>query len=103
VQGQYLLAAIGDPLARGWNLLGLGNTTVTTGFLNSTETVKPILLAKVGMVVTSHIVSIAMAHVLAGRFVQKRRDLVLLQLFLCILMVLYTFFGLWLLSTPRGA
>lgn len=103
VQVQYLAAALGDPMARGWNILNLGAIKVTTGFLNTTETVKPILLAKASIVVISHIVSIAMAHILAGRFVSRRRDLALLQLFLCVLMIFYTFFGLWLLSTPRGA
>lgn len=103
VQSQYLLAAFGDPLSKGWNLLNLGSIRITTGFLNTTITVRPILLASVTMVVLSHIVSIAMAHVLAGRFVSTRKDLALLQIFLCILMIFYTFFGLWLLSTPRGA
>ncbi|MGC1503626.1 MAG: hypothetical protein WA782_05740 [Sulfitobacter sp.] len=103
VQIQYLAATLGDPLARGWNLFGLGDFRVTTGFLNSTETVRPILLINVGAVVFSHIVSIAMAHHLSGRFAHTRRDLILIQLFLSILMILYTMFGLWLLSTPRGA
>ena len=103
VQVQYLAATLGDPLARGWNLFGLGSLRVTTGFLNSTVTVKPILLTNVAAVVGSHIVSIAMAHHLSGRFSTKRRDLILIQLFLSILMICYTIFGLWLLSTPRGA
>lgn len=103
VQIQYLIATLGDPLARGWNLFGLGGFRVTTGFLNSTETVKPILLINVAAVVISHIVSIAMAHHVSGRFAKTRRDLILIQLFLSILMIFYTIFGLWLLSTPRGA
>lgn len=103
VQIQYLAATLGDPLARGWNLFGLGDLRVTTGFLNSTETVKPILLANVAAVVISHIISIAMAHHLSGRFAKTRKGLILIQLFLSILMIFYTIFGLWLLSTPRGA
>lgn len=103
VQIQYLAATLGDPLARGWNLFGLGDVRVTTGFLNSTDTVKPILLTNVAAVVASHIISIALAHTLSGRFTTARRDLILLQLFLSILMICYTIFGLWLLSTPRGA
>ncbi|MGC1497870.1 MAG: hypothetical protein WA790_18845, partial [Sulfitobacter sp.] len=103
VQIQYLAATLGDPLARGWNLFGLGGVRVTTGFLNSTETVKPILLSNVAAVVISHIVSIAMAHHLSGRFAKTRKELILIQLFLSVLMIIYTIFGLWLLSTPRGA
>lgn len=103
VQIQYLVATMADPLARGWNLFGLGGFRVTTGFLNSTEGVKPILLMNVGAVVISHIISIAMTHHLSGRIANTRRDLILIQLLLSALMIAYTIFGLWLLSTPRGA
>lgn len=102
VQIQYLAATIGDPLAKGWNLFGLGRLTVTTGFLNSMESVRPILLTNVSVVVASHILSVIMAHRLAGRFCVTRRNLLLLQSGLSLLMIVYTIFGLWLLSTPRG-
>jgi hypothetical protein len=35
--------------------------------------------------------------------VSSRRDVVMLQLGLSILMIFYTIFGLWLLASPRGA
>ena len=103
VQSQYLAATLGDPLARGANLLGLSGMRVTTGFLNTPDTVRLILLTNVGAVVTSHIVSVLMAHTLAGTLVTGRRNLVLIQIGLSALMIAYTLFGLWLLSTPRGA
>lgn len=103
VQSQYLAATLGDPMAKGWNLFGLGQIRVTTGFLNTTDTVRSILLTKVAAVVISHIVSVIMAHRLAGDFAATRRDLILLQIGLSALMIAYTLFGLWLLSTPRGA
>ena len=103
VQVQVLAATLADPFARGWSLFGLGDVRVTTGFLNSTETVRPILLTNVATVVISHILSVVMAHSLAGRFAQNRRSVILLQVGLSVLMIAYTVFGLWLLSTPRGA
>ena len=102
VQVQVLAATLADPFARGWSLFGLGDVRVTTGFLNSTETVRPILLTNVATVVISHILSVVMAHSLA-RFAQNRRSVILLQVGLSVLMIAYTVFGLWLLSTPRGA
>lgn len=103
VQSQYLAATLADPLAKGWNLFGLGRITVSTGFLNSMDNVRPILLANVFVIVASHVLSVIMTHRLAGRFCHTRRDLLLIQCGLGILMIVYTIFGLWLLSTPRGA
>jgi hypothetical protein len=103
VQVQYLTATIADPLAGGRNLFGLGRSTVTVGFLNSLESVRPILLTKVFAIILSHILSVIMAHRLAARFCNTRRDLLLIQCGVSLLMIVYTIFGLWLLSTPRGA
>ena len=103
VQVQYLAATIADPLAKGWNLFGLGRLTVTVGFLNSMESVRQILLTIVFAIISSHVLSVIMAHRLAARFCNTRRDLLLIQCGLSLLMIIYTIFGLWLLSTPRGA
>lgn len=103
VQIQYFAATLADPLAKGWDLFGLTSVRVTTGFLNTMETVRPILLTNVFAVVLSHVLSVAMADRLAGNFSTTRRDTILLQLGLSALMIGYTLFGLWLLSTPRGA
>lgn len=103
VQIQYVLATLGDPLARGWNILGFGGIRITTGFLFTPATVKAIWLTQVFAVVFSHIVSVLMAHLLASRLADRRQDIILLQIGLSLLMIAYTFFGLWLLSAPRGA
>jgi len=103
VQIQVLVATWADPLAQGWNLFGLASFRVTTGFLNSITTVKPILLTNVFVVVLSHMIAVVLAHRLAGTLYATRRDVVLVQVGLSIFMLFYTLFGLWLLSTPRGA
>lgn len=103
VQIQYVTVTLGDPFAKGWNLFGLSSTPVTTGFLNTAETVKTIWLTQATVVVVSHILSVLMAHHLASRFARGGRDIMLLQLGISVLMVAYTVFGLWLLASPRGA
>ena len=100
---QYLAATIADPLAKGWNLFGFGRLTVTVGFLNSMESVRQILLTIVFVIISSHVLSVIMSHRLAARFCNTRRDLILIQFGLSLLMIIYTIFGLWLISTPRGA
>lgn len=102
VDGQYVLAALSDPLHRGDDLLGLGHHSVTTGFLFRPGPVKVIWLTQAGAVVIGHIIAIMLAHVLALRMMGDRRSAVLSQVPLALFMVGYTFFGLWLLASPRG-
>ena len=102
VDGQYLLAAFGDPLARGANFLGLGDIRVTTGFLNAVETVRPIWLTQAGLVVAGHILAVVIAHSRALELFRTARNAALSQIPMGLFMVLYTWFGLWLLAAPRG-
>lgn len=102
VNGQYALAALNDPLARGDSLLGLGTFYVTTGFFNAQDSVRVIWLCQASAVVIGHILAILMAHFLALRHFETNRRATLSQLPLAVFMVLYTLFGLWLLAAPRG-
>ncbi len=103
VDAQYALAAASDPLARGDDLLGLGTFYVTTGFFNTQGTVKVIWLSQAGAVVIGHVLAILLAHGLALRLYGDPKRALLSQLPLALFMVAYTFFGLWLLASPRGA
>ncbi|MFD3189999.1 hypothetical protein ACFMPD_06960 [Sedimentitalea sp. HM32M-2] len=102
VDGQYVLAALNDPLARGDDLLGRGASYVTTGFFNTPDSVRLIWLTQAAAVVIGHVLAVAMAHVLALRQFGTRRLATLSQTPLAVFMVLYTLFGLWLLASPRG-
>lgn len=95
VDGQYVLALIGE-----W--LGLGHRHVTTGFLNRADSVRVLWLTQAGTVVLGHVIAILLAHELALRLFGKRWRAVLSQAPLAAFMVAYTFFGLWLLASPRG-
>ncbi|GHF51372.1 hypothetical protein GCM10017056_23840 [Seohaeicola zhoushanensis] len=103
VDGQYALIAGSDPLARGWDLLGLGTFYVTTGFFNTTATVKVIFLTQAGAVIVGHMLSVVLAHAIALRAFPSPRRALLSQLPMAAFMVAYTLFGLWLLASPRGA
>lgn len=102
VDGQYALKAVSDPLARGDDLLGLGQFYVTTGFFNTQATVRAIWLTQAGAVVLGHVIAILLAHALALHAFGSTRRATLSQAPLAIFMVLYTVFGLWLLASPRG-
>jgi hypothetical protein len=107
VDAQYALAAASDPLARGADYLGLGSFYVTTGFFNTHDSVRLIWLSQAGVVVTGHILAVILTHAIALRHFGLGRNAAfsagLSQVPLAIFMILYTFFGLWLLASPRGA
>ncbi|WP_370304187.1 hypothetical protein [Pseudooceanicola sp.] len=103
VDGQYALNALNDPYATGADLLGLGPVSVTTGFVNTRDSVRAIFLTQAGAVVVGHVLAIILAHALAVRAFGSSRRALISQAPLAVFMVLYTFFGLWLLAAPRGA
>ena len=100
VNGQYLVLALNDPLAAGWNLLGLDGVHVTTSFLNHLEPVIVIWGFQTAVIVAGHVVGIVMAHRIALDLCPDPAQAFRGQVFLAALMVMYTVFGLWLLSTP---
>ena len=65
VNGQYTIAAASDPLHTGANLLNLKPYFVTTGFMNTHETVEIIWLTQAAAVVTGHVISVLLAHAVA--------------------------------------
>ncbi|MCY1125767.1 hypothetical protein OU426_02780 [Frigidibacter sp. RF13] len=97
-QGQYAIAALSDPLARGDDLLGLGPHWVGFGFLTDRGAVWAIWAAQFAIILGAHLVA-----VLLGQRIVAAAGLRLTpwqELPLTLLMVLYTCFGLWLLAAP---
>lgn len=102
VNSQYLLAAISDPLTENADFLGLGVFYVTTGFFNTQETVRIILLTQCVAIVAGHVVAVMIAHVIALDIYESNRKAILSQIPMAVFMALYTFLSLWLLASPRG-
>lgn len=100
VNGQYLLIMLSDPFGLGWNLFGMAHWHVTTSFLLNIDDVRIIWLTQTGIIVAGHVIGIVLAHAIALRHFGEARSAVVSQLVLAALMVFYTVFGLWLLSTP---
>ena len=103
VDAQYALKALSDPLARGWNLLGARDLHVTASFLTHHASVEVIWYAQAGAIVAAHVAAVVVLHALAGESGRGRLAPVLGELPLTLLMIGYTLFGLWLLSTPVAA
>jgi hypothetical protein len=101
VDGQNALIALSDPFSLGWNLFGTAGWRTTTSFLNTLSGVTLIFNSQTMLIALGHIAGIVIAHLIALRLYPTPRQAVLSQIPLAALMVFYTAFGLWLLSTPR--
>ena len=103
VQGQYLWAALGDPLDLGWAPTGFASDQVTTSFFNHVDDVRPIWLAQAAAIVAGHVVGVFVAHAAALDLFGSARRAARSQIPLAGFMVLATLLGLWLLAAPKGA
>jgi hypothetical protein len=92
-RGQQAVFTLADPLGRGWNLLGLAHLHVAY-VLSLHPTV--LAVVKVTSVVTGHIVAVIAAHDRALRLLPSGHQLTG-QLTMMLVMVGYTFTGLYLL------
>ena len=103
VDAQYALKALSDPLGLGWNLLGTRDLHVTTSFLTHHASVELIWYAQTAAIVVAHVAAVVILHCLAGESRDGRMATIRSELPLTMLMIGYTLFGLWLLSTPVAA
>ncbi|WP_339949364.1 hypothetical protein [uncultured Albimonas sp.] len=103
VQGQYLWAALGDPLHRHWELTSFTSHEVTTSFFNHVDDVRPIWLTQAAAIVLGHVVGVFVAHAAALDLFGSARRAARSQIPLAGFMVLATLLGLWLLAAPKGA
>jgi hypothetical protein len=103
VNGQYAVAAASDPLVKGADYFGLGQFHVTTGFLNTRDTVEVIWLTQAGIIVVGHIIAVLISHAIAVDMFKDGRKATKSQIPMVVFMVLYTLIGLTLLASPRGA
>ncbi len=100
VEAQYGLRALSDPFALGWDLLGTRDLPIVTSFLAHHRSVEVIWNLQVAAIVGAHVAAVAVAHCLALQHSTSRRAALMSQIPMTVLMVAYTLFGLWLLSTP---
>ena len=102
VNGQYATIALTDPFALGWFASHDRMHGVTTSFLSHHASVTVIWNLQAAGIVVGHVVAVLVAHHISLRLDPGRRTALLSQLPLAVLMVAYTLFGLWLLSTPAA-
>ncbi len=102
VDVQYAAVTFNDPFALGWDLFGLAEAYVTTSFLTDFHAVRRIWYGQVATIVIAHVVAVSIAHLIAIRLIDAHGTAIVHQIPLTVLMVGYTQFGLWLLSSPAA-
>jgi hypothetical protein len=95
--GQYAIAALDDPLGRGWNLLGLPPHWVSLAFASDRSSVVAVWNLQFALILGAHLLAVTLSLRLASDAPARA------HLPMTALMVLYTILGLWLLSAPTGA
>lgn len=102
INAQYAALSFNDPLDWGWNLLGLANRHPMVSFLSDYHAVAVIWGVQASSVVLGHVFAVWLAHAIAIDRFGSTRAALLGQLPLAVLMIAYTWFGLWLLAAPTA-
>ncbi|HEY1383461.1 MAG TPA: hypothetical protein VGF43_07585 [Dongiaceae bacterium] len=102
VNVQYASIAVTDPLTQGWFNADDRMRGVTTSFLSNHDSVAAIWNLQAGGIVLGHIIAVLVAHLITLRQKTDRGSVLACQGPLAVLMVAYTLFGLWLLSTAAA-
>ena len=100
VEGQYLWALIEGLVSHAHE--HHEHHHATTGFFNTPDSMRRIWLTQAGAVVLGHVIAVMLAHAVALKVFGTARRALLSQTPLALFMIGYTFFGLWLLASPRG-
>ena len=102
VNGQYAVIALSDPFDRGWSILGADTPRIEAGLVLGHDAAWYLWNAQAFAIIAGHALAVGAGHRMAARMHPGRREAALSQLPLTVLMIGYTVFGLWLLSTPAA-
>lgn len=89
-----LIAIASDPFAKGWNLFNTAASQIPTALIGA----QVVWYTQFGVILGGHMFATYIAHRVSVREFNTRTQIVLGQLPMLALMVLYTVFGLWILS-----
>ena len=100
VEAQYAVRALSDPFNVGWDLFGTAHMHVKDSLRTHHLYIELTWYAQVAAIVIGHVAAILVAHIIALRAVKAGSAPAYRLIPLTVLMVAYTFLGLWLLSAP---
>lgn len=96
IQGQYIIPLLSDPFGNGLNLLGSTNYTINISIINA----KIAWFISLISIISGHIISILVAHIIALKIFKTQNIAVRSQYPMLFLMVFYTALSLWIIAQP---
>lgn len=93
-QGQAIVSLASDPLGNGSNLFGTANMAINHDIMDA----KTGWYTQVDVVVSGHVVALALAHERAVSLFERTRDAIRSQCWMLAVMIGFTLLALWLLS-----
>jgi hypothetical protein len=102
VDGQYAVAALSDPFALGWNLLGTADMQIEAGVVAGAASAWWLWNFQAAAIILGHMLAVLLAHGFAWWLHRGPAGAAISQFPLTLLMIAYTVFGLWLLATPTA-
>lgn len=94
--GQAIIPLISDPLGSGLNLFGTANYQMNETFLSAFA----VWYTQVALIVVGHVAAVLASHAEALRLFGDRRQALISQVPMLVLMVLYTMGSLWIIAQP---
>jgi hypothetical protein len=95
-QGGQIVRLVSDPLGVGWNLFGTGKWAIPPLMID----MGTLWHTQVALILAGHVASVWVAHVEALSLFRTPRRAAFSQLPMLALMMMFTAFGLWILSLP---
>ena len=92
MEGQHILTVLSDPLGRGWDLFGTAKKMYPPMLGTQLVWVLQVILVIIG-----HVYGILVAHRTAQRLFGDRRTAYVIEVPMLIIMVLFSFFSLWIM------
>jgi hypothetical protein len=96
VQGQFIIPLLSDPFGYGWDLFGTRDYLPDIAIVGARFT----WYASVITIVSGHVIAVYLAHAKAVQTIPDTRAARRSQYPMTVLMVVYTFCGLWVLAQP---
>ncbi len=94
--GQTIIKTLSDPFGYGWNLLGTAAYELNSTFLGAFA----VWYIQIALIVVGHIAAVYIAHTQALKLFNVRKNALVSQYPMLILMVLYTIGSLWIIAQP---
>lgn len=96
IEGQRVLYLISDPFGWDWNLFGTATYEIRYTALN----LKMLWNAQVALIVIGHVIAVIIAHSIAERYFKDRRNALISQYPMLLLMIFYSCLSLWIMAQP---